>query len=156
ALVVAAMCFSAIITVGRQAAMESSIAAELAGPTARTLTVADATGEGITTPATIEVLASIGQVSAVMARGLPIDVVNGALGEGVVEVELIELHGDLTNAIEINSGRMPKSEEVLIPQAMLDKLRLAEPTGFLEATDGRQWSFVGSCEPIAPFDDLSS
>ena len=38
-LVVAAMCFAAVATVGRQAAAEAALAQSLAGPAARTLTV---------------------------------------------------------------------------------------------------------------------
>src|SRR5690625_145776 len=156
ALVAAAMCFAAIITVGRQAAIEASVAEELSGPDARSLTIADATGEGVTTPPTIEVLGAIEQVSAVLGRGLPIDVVNGALGDGGAKVALIEIHGEVTDVIKIRTGRAPESGEALVPNALLDKLRLTQPSGYLEAADGRQWAIVGSFEPIAPFDDLSS
>ena len=45
-LVVAAMCFAAVATVGRQAATEAAVAAELSGPGARVLTVTD-TGGGV-------------------------------------------------------------------------------------------------------------
>ena len=51
-LVVAAMCFAAVATVGRQAATEAAVAAELSGPGARVLTVTDTGGTGFLTGAT--------------------------------------------------------------------------------------------------------
>ena len=51
-LVVAAMCFAAVATVGRQAATEAAVAAELSGPGARVLTVTDTGGTGAPVAAT--------------------------------------------------------------------------------------------------------
>ena len=56
-LVVAAMCFAAVATVGRQAATEAAVAAELSGPGARVLTVTDTGGTGFLTGATAATLA---------------------------------------------------------------------------------------------------
>jgi len=155
ALVVAAMCFVALVTVGRQAAVEVTIAEELAGPAARTLTISDATGNGLSA-APIEVLTGLEGVSAVLGRSLPIDVVNGALGDGGTKVALIEVQGDLSKAIRITTGRVPGPDEVLIPNALLETLRFTEPTGYVEASDGRQWSIVGSFEPLTPFNNLNA
>src|SRR5690625_3714116 len=127
ALVVAAMCFVAIVTVGRQAAIETTIADELAGPAARTMTISDVTGNGLSA-ATIDVLTGLEGVSAVLGRSLPIDVVNGALGDGGTKVALIEVQGDLSKAIRITTGRVPGPDEVLIPNALLETLRFTEPT----------------------------
>lgn len=155
-LVVAAMCFAAIVTVGRQAAVEAAIAEELSGPAARATVISDTTGEGVATSPTINVLAGLDGVSTVIGRSNPLDVVNGALGEGSSRVAAVELHGEIETAVEIRTGRLPGPQEAIVPHDLLEDLRMAEPTGYVEATDGRQWSIVGAFDPTPPFDDFSS
>lgn len=154
-LVVAAMCFIAIVTVGRQAAVEATISEELAGPAARTLTISDATGQGLAfTP--INVLTGLEGVSAVVGRSLPIDVFNGELGAGSTKVALAEVRGDLAQALQITTGRLPGPGEVLLSDSLAETLLFTQPSGYLEAPDGRQWAIVGSFEPIPPFENLNT
>lgn len=155
-MVVAAMCFAAILTVGRQAAIEADIAEELSGPAARTLSVTDTSGEGLNAQACVDVLSGVSGVSAVIGRGIPTDVVNGALGDGASKVAAVELLGPVETSVEITVGRAPRSGEIIVPEGMLDDLRLEEPAGYLEAADGRQWSVVGAFRPKPAFEDLSS
>ena len=70
-LVVAAMCFAAVATVGRQAATEAAVAAELSGPAARVLTVTDSGGTGFLTGATVATLATTVGVLAPAASADP-------------------------------------------------------------------------------------
>ena len=72
-LVVAAMCFAAVATVGRQAATEAAVAAELSGPGARVLTVTDTGGTGFLTGATAATLAGLDTAEAALARDSPMD-----------------------------------------------------------------------------------
>ena len=65
-LVVAAMCFAAVATVGRQAATEAAVAAELSGPAARVLTVTDSGGTGFLTGATVATLAGLDAAEAAL------------------------------------------------------------------------------------------
>lgn len=153
-LVTAAMCIAAIVTVGRQAAAEASVAQELAGPAARTLEVVDTSGSGMLTASVVRTLQGLDTAGAVVARQTPQDAYSGALGRGSDPVAVTGVLGDLDQALEITQGRMPGAGEVIIPQPMVQSLHLAEPIGFLEAADGTQWSIVGAFLPREPFVDL--
>ena len=120
-LVVAAMCFAAVATVGRQAATEAAVAAELSGPGARVLTVTDTGGTGFLTGATVAVTNVV-----------------GTLDRGIV----------------LTRGRLPAPGEVVVPEAKLAELGLAQPSGAIEATDGGQWAVVGAFQAQDPFQDL--
>src|SRR5699024_2737403 len=156
ALVVGAMCFTSVATVGRQAAVEAAVAAELAGPDARLLTVTN-TGNstGLTTQA-VAVLSTLNDADAVIGSSLPVDAFNGQLGQGASPVAVVGLHGKHDAAIQITRGRPPDSGEVVVPQAMLRTLGLEHPVGYLESADGTQWAIVGAFEPRPPFDDLAT
>ena len=65
ALVVAATACVALITVGRQAALEADLARELAGPNSRTLTVTDVSGSRTLQSATVDVLRGLSGVDLV-------------------------------------------------------------------------------------------
>ena len=86
-LVVAAMCFAAVATVGRQAATEAAVAAELSGPGARVLTVTDTGGTGFLTGATAATLAGLDTAEAALARDSPMDAVNTGIGRGGARVD---------------------------------------------------------------------
>lgn len=154
-LVVAAMCFASVITVGRQAAAEATLAEELAGPDARTLTITDTQG-GVLTGPTVTVLTGLSGTEAVIARGRPVDAVNGVLGPGSRPIAVVALQGRIDTAVELHQGRWPGAGEAIVPTALLPALRLAEPVGYLESSDGEQWQIVGSFEARAPFDDLDA
>lgn len=153
-LVVAAMCLASIVTVGRQAAVESAVSAELSGPAARTLTVSDTAGSGALSGPVVQGLQSLDTAQAVIARQAPVDAVNGALGPGAERVAVAGLLGDVDQVLEITSGRLPSAGEAVVPLQMLAALRLAEPSGLLQGDDGTQWPIVGSFSTDAPFEDL--
>lgn len=155
-LVVAAMCFAAVATVGRQAALEASVAEELAGPHARTLTITDTGGSGSLTVPSLNLLVGLKGTSAVVARGRPVDAFNGVLGQGSGPVAVVEMHGTLDSAVSLVDGRLPSRGEVVVPTDMLETLRLASPAGYLQTSEGLQWAIVGSFRPRPPFDDLAS
>lgn len=153
-LVVAAMCFAAVATVGRQAATEEAIAAELSGPAARVLTVTDSGGTGFLTGATVATLAGLDAAEAALARDVPVDAVNTVIGEGGTRVAVVNVTGSLERGIELTRGRLPGPGEVVVPESKLAELSLAEPSGALDAGDGRQWAVVGAFEAQVPFEDL--
>ncbi len=155
-LVVAAMCFAAVATVGRQAAAEAAIAQELSGPEARSMTVTDTSGSGTLTGPTLRVLTGLDGAGAVIARQTPVDAVNGALGEGSDRVAVVQAYGTIDQAVTITRGRLPGTGEAVVPTDMLDTLRLEEAAGYLQAPDGKQWAIVGEFTPREPFGDLGS
>ena len=154
-LVVAAMCFGALSTVGRQAALEASLAEELSGPSARMLVVTDTGGSGSITEPVVTALSEVEGVGAVIGRERPVDAVNGALGAGSPLVAVVALHGTAEQAIQITRGRLPGPGEVVIARGVGESLRLAQPSGVLESADGRQWAVVGEYIPRVPFGDLA-
>lgn len=158
ALVVAATCFAAIATVGRQAALEANLARTLAGPAARTLTLTDTNNSARLTPAVLDSVASLNAAQAAIGIGSPLDVVNGALGPESPKVALATLAGSWDQAVTLVRGRLPVpgAAEVVVSRQMQTDLGLAEPVGFLQSTEGSQWAIVGSFEARAPFDDLTS
>lgn len=155
ALVVAATACVALVTVGRQAALEADLARELAGPNSRTLTVTDVSGSRTLQSATVDVLRGLSGVEAVVGSNTPIDVVNGAVGDP--KVALVGLVGDTERALGLTRGRLPRTpSEAVISVEAQRRLGLAEPVGFLNSPDGRQWAIVGSFIPEAPFQDLAT
>ena len=153
-LVVAAMCFAAVATVGRQAATEAAVAAELSGPGARVLTVTDTGGTGFLTGATAATLAGLDTAEAALARDSPMDAVNTGIGRGGARVAVTNVVGTLDRGIVLTRGRLPAPGEVVVPEAKLAELGLAQPSGAIEATDGRQWAVVGAFQAQDPFQDL--
>ena len=154
-LVVAAMCFAAVATVGRQAATEAAVAAELSGPAARVLTVTDSGGTGFLTGATVATLAGLDSAEAALARDMPVDTVNAAIGAGGTRVAVTHVVGTVDRGVELTRGRLPGPGEVVVPEAKLAELGLAQPSGALESGDGRQWAVVGAFEALTPFEDLA-
>ena len=153
-LVVAAMCFAAVATVGRQAATEAAVAAELSGPGARVLTVTDTGGTGFLTGATAATLAGLDTAEAALARDSPMDAVNTGIGRGGARVAVTNVVGTLDRGIELTRGRLPAPGEVVVPEAKLAELGLAQPSGAIETTYGRQWAVVGAFQAQDPFQDL--
>ena len=101
-LVVAAMCFAAVATVGRQAATEAAVAAELSGPGARVLTVTDTGGTGFLTGATAATLAGLDTAEAALARDSPMDAVNTGIGRGGARVAVTNVVGTLDRGIAVS------------------------------------------------------
>lgn len=153
-LVVAAMCLASVVTVGRQAATEAALAERLSGPTARTLTITDTGSTGALTGPVITSMTNLHHTQAVIARGAPVDAINGALGAGSPRVAVTEILGTPTSAITLTVGRMPGPGEVIVSDTTATTLGLEQPAGYLESTDGRQWSIVGGFEAITPFEEL--
>ncbi|RUQ45888.1 permease, partial [Micrococcus sp. HSID17228] len=71
-LVVAAMCFAAVPTVGRQSATEASVAAEPSGPAARVLTATDSGCTGLLTRTTLATLPGLDSPAATLALHVPL------------------------------------------------------------------------------------
>ncbi|MDO5067845.1 MAG: hypothetical protein Q4D96_11245 [Propionibacteriaceae bacterium] len=155
ALVVAATACVALITVGRQAALEADLARDLAGPSARTLTVTDVNGSKTLNPAAVAVLRNLSTVEAVVGSNTPVDVVNGAVGDP--KVALVGLVGDIERAVTLTRGRLPRTPgEAVVSVEVQRRLGLAEPVGFLNGPNGHQWAIVGTFTPQTPFQELAS
>lgn len=155
-VVVAAMTFAALLTVGRQAAQEALLTEQLAGPDARTLTITSARSPGQIPYAVVPLLQGLQHAESVLATDLPRDAYNGALPAGGGTIAVTTAFGDLADAITITTGRLPGPGEVVVPVSRLGALNLDLPAGYLRTAAGQQWSIVGAFEAQPPYEHLNS
>ena len=155
--VAAAMCFAALVTVGRSASAAADVAARMEQAGARRLSVVDTRGQGFVNQRTLAVVRGLSTVESANALGVPFDVVNGAIGRGGVRVPAWPVLGEAADAVDVVRGRPPQPGEALVSVTMLDELNLAEPVGYLASPDGlAQFPIVGAFATRAPFDDLAA
>lgn len=143
-VVATAMCLAAILTAGQAEASRSSIHQQLTSDTSRLLSVSAQGGAGFVNPATVGVIRSLDSTEVVLARAPATDVVNAATGSGGPIVPLWEVHGDLTSAVTLVSGRWPHPGEAVISQAAREVFGLAGDTGAAQLGQGRQIPIVGT------------
>jgi len=157
AIVVATMCFAALMTVGRTAAAAADIAQRMEQAGARRLSVVDTRQQGFVNPRTLAVVRQLSTVQSANALGVPFDVVNGQIGRGGMRVAAWPLLGDLTTTATLIRGRWPQPGEAIVSTTQLGKLSFGEPVGYLTTPDGlEQYPVVGSFAPKAPFEDLGA
>ena len=156
-LVVAAMCFTAIATVGRSAAASAEVADRLEQAGARQLTVVDTKISGFINERTSAAVRGLSTVQSVDALAAPFDAVNGVIGAGARRLPVWPVLGDVANVGTLVWGRAPQPGEALISIQALGAANLEVPAGYLTATStGTQYPIVGAFRPKAPFDDLAA
>lgn len=157
AIVVAAMCFSAIATVGRSAAAAAEVAARMEQAGARLITVVDGRGLGFINDRTLQTVGRLSTVQQVDALGMPFDSVNGVIGAGGARIPTWPVLGNTANVGPLIWGRVPRPGEALISMDQLRVLNLASPAGFLQDVDTKtQYPIVGAYRAQPPFDDLAA
>ena len=155
AVVSAAMCFVALMTVGQTAANQAAVQASLAGAGGRTLIVRDMTGLGFINERTLSVVNGLSSVDTAIAVAMPFDSTNGRLGPGGTLVTTWPVYGDLSSAVKLLLGRWPAPGEALITASAQAAMGLVAPTGFLaHGTD--QYPIVGLYAPLDGFDDFAT
>ena len=156
-VVVAAMCFASIVTVGRSASAAADVAARMEQAGARRLSVIDTRLAGFVNDRTLTVVRGVGTVETASVLGTPFDAVNGVIGRGGQRVPAWPVVGGVDAAVTIVRGRAPQPGEALVSATQLSLLGLAEPAGFLATVDGyEQFPIVGAYRAVAPFDDLAA
>lgn len=156
-VVVAAMCFAAIVTVGRSASAAADVAARMEQAGARRLSVVDTRQAGFVNARTLDVVRGVSTVEAAVVLGMPFDAVNGVIGRGGVRVPVWPVVGGVDAAVTIVRGRTPQPGEALVSASRLRALGLEEPAGFLATADGmEQFPIVGAFRAAPPFDDLDA
>lgn len=155
-LVAAAMCFSAIATVGQTAAAAAAVERSMQDAGSRQLTIVDAKREGFITPRTGRATAGLSTVEQVTLLATPVDVVNGGIGPGSGKVPLWPVLSDVTEMGELVRGRWPGPGEALVTTQTQLALGLEDPVGLVSSPDGlHRYSIVGRIEPAAQFADLA-
>lgn len=157
ALVVAAMCFASIVTVGRTASAAADVAARMEQAGARQLSITDIQNTGFVNQRTLDVVRDVSTVESANALGQPFDVVNGVIGAGGQRIPTWPVLGSADGVVTLVRGRAPQPGEALVSATQLTALNLAEPAGYLTTTNGyAQYPIVGAYTTHAPFDDLAA
>ena len=156
-VVVAAMCFAAIVTVGRSASAVAEVAQRMEQAGARRLSVVDTRDGGFINARTLGVIRGMTTVESATVLGTPFDVTNGIIGRGGHRTPAWPVLGEITEVAELVRGRMPQPGEALVSSTQLRPLGLGEPVGYLTSTDGTaQYPIVGAFRPSAAFEDLAT
>jgi putative ABC transport system permease protein len=157
AVLVGAMCVTTLLTVGRTAAGEEQVAARLNDAGSRHLQVTDVKDIGFVTPSAVRLIDGYSSVERVVGVGLPVDVANSAIGDGGDRVPAWGIQGELSDAVELASGRMPEPGEALVSRDALSILGLTSAAGSVSAGRGAiTYPIVGSFQSRAPYGDFDA
>ncbi len=155
ALIVAAMCATTLLTVGRTIAAQRVVEARLEAAGSRHLVVADTTGVNL--PVSVVALAAqFDSVAAVLGFGDATDVRSASVGAGGAAVTAWPTAGALPRASTLLAGRWPRPGEAVISQDAADKLSLRGPVGAVQDALGRQYAVVGIYAARPGFDRYAS
>lgn len=156
AVLVAAMCLTTVLTVGRAAAAQQQVQHRLEEAGSRLLEVADVRGHGFLTSSVIDQAGGLSTVERAVGLAVPRDVTNAAVAGGH-PVPAWGVIGDLTDAVELVSGRWPGPGEGLVAAGAQDRLGLDVPVGAVVTPHGADgWAVVGSYRARAPFTQLNA
>lgn len=157
ATLAAAMCVSALLTVGRTAAGEDRVASRMEQAGARHLRVIDAKNKEFLTPGLVQAIAGLSTVDRALGFGLPADVTNSAIGRGGTPVPAWVGYGHLGDAVELTAGRWPGPGEAIASENAVRQLGMAQPAGAVLGT-GRPGGVpvVGAYQARSPYDALQA
>lgn len=157
AVLVAVMCASTLLTVGRAAAAEVEVQARLEQAGSRRLQVTDVKGLGFLTGSVVAVVAGLDTAERVVGRSVPVDVTNARIGSGGSAAPAWTLTGDLTDAVELVEGRWPGPGEAVVAADVLPTLGMDSPAGAVASVDGKMSaSVVGTFRAREPYTDLDA
>ncbi|GAA4883411.1 hypothetical protein AVL62_06000 [Serinicoccus chungangensis] len=158
-LLVAVMCAATIATVGRTAAAEQQLTDRLDEAGSRVLAVADARGEGLLPPTVVDQASTLSTVERGVGTLIPVDVVNGVIGQGGTRVPAWGVHGDLAAVADLQAGRWPGPGEAIVTDTAMTQLGMADPFGWValaSTSEVDDWSVVGTFTPRDPFGDYAA
>jgi len=156
AVLVAAMCLTTILTVGRAAAAQGQVEKRLEDAGSRLLAVSDAKDSGFLTASVVDQVTGMSTVERAVGWTVPVDVTSAAVGGGAA-VPAWTVVGDLADAVELVAGRWPQPGEALVSVAAQAALGFDAPVGAVSTSGDEQgWSVVGAFRARAPFTDLEA
>lgn len=160
AVLVAAMCATTLLTVGRAAAAQEQVAARLDDAGSRRLVVTDARNQDFLTAAVVDQAAGLSNVERAIGLAAPVDTINGTIGPGGARVATWLVVGDLHAAVTLTGGRWPRSGEALVSSAAQADLGLDAAIGAVTTTSTTATSdiypIVGSFSARDPYTDLDA
>ncbi len=159
AVLVAAMCATTGLTVGRAAAAQDQVVARLDDAGSRHLTLTDTRGVGFLTEAVVEQAAGLSTVERAVGLTGAVDSTNTAVGAGGTRVPTWRVVGDLHAAVTLTAGRWPGPGEALVSRAAQAALGLDAPVGAVttvaNTSPGVTFPIVGSFTPRTPYAEIA-
>ncbi|MDO5635491.1 MAG: permease, partial [Micrococcus sp.] len=125
----------------------------------RVLVVSDSRGDDLISPTIVDQAAGLSTSERAVGTIIPIDVVNGIVGQGGTRVPAWGVHGDLSGVVNLTSGRWPGPGEALVTTEAMTRLGLDDPVGWVaqaSTTVVNDWAVVGSFTPREPFGDYAA
>lgn len=152
AVLCAAMCAAAILTVGRSAAADEQLQNRLEEAGARLIhiTSSDPT---VLPPSLIGYIQSLNTVSQSVGVSRTLDVFNSAIGLSTPNPATMFI-GEFHDIAQLTSGRVPEPHEAVVTRAGLERMGFDAPVGALQDSSGTSYPVVGTFEPRPPFGDL--
>lgn len=154
-LIVAGMCSTTMLTVGRSAAAERSVLERIEAAGAREITITDTVG-GLIDDRGIRLIASLSPVERVVGLSVPFDSYLQGLGPGGQSIPSWSLSGNIRAVAILSSGRWPDGGEAIISDQAAAYQRMDGPAGALSDATGASIPIVGTYRTRPPFDDLDS
>lgn len=140
----AAMCLSALLTLGQSTLAKAALEQELQTPHARTIAIT----RGEDTPAfearALQALNSFSDADLAVGVSSAKDTYNGQFGVGSQAIPLRVYHGQWQDAIILTNGRLPRDGEVIMPRELATKAGFEGGFGYLVDRDGIEYPVVGS------------
>lgn len=155
-ILVAAMCSSTVLTVGRSAAAQVQVRRAVEAAGSRLLEITDVKDQGLISPSVVAVIDGLSTVAVGVGLSSPTDVTNGFLRGSEEKVAKWRVSGDIHSAVHLTSGRWPTQGEVVMSDRAAHKLGVNDPAGFLEDAAQLQFPIVGTYEANSPFEQLDN
>lgn len=157
AVLVAAMCLTTILTVGRAAAAQDQVQRRLEDAGSRLLAVTDRKDLEFLSATVVEQAGALSTVERAAGFGVPRDVTNAAVGAGGAAAPAWVVVGDVRAAVSLVQGRWPRPGEALVAVQAQAALGLDVPLGAVATADGvHRWPVVGAFRARSPFTDLDA
>ncbi|MDO5535229.1 MAG: hypothetical protein Q4F65_11325 [Propionibacteriaceae bacterium] len=155
-ILVAAMCASVLATVGRSSAAQRDVLARWEQAGARTLTIGSPESSGLLTSAALDQIRRLSTVERAIGTLLPQDVTPASVPGGP-SVPSWTLVGDMSDAVELITGRWPLPGEALVSAQAQRSLGMDSPFGAVARITSKtedEWPVVGLFRAREPFTDL--
>lgn len=156
-LVVAAVCFSILVTTGQAAASEQRIVAQIDSAGTRLIALSDEGGKAQILPDAVADIARNSDVTWVLGLGEASDVTNPLLHDARVATR--PMVGALPDEVVLTQGRAPRPGEAIAGAGASVSLHLGDGLGSVQARDGSSEAVgvVGVFEvngPLAHLNDV--
>lgn len=154
-VVLAAVCFSILMTTGQSAASERAVINQIDTAGTRMIAISDDQGQAAISPKAVRILEDVSDVSWAFGLGEAFDVTNATLADQRAGAR--PLVGELPEDITLIAGRLPQAGEAIIGAEIADQLHI--PQGYGSVTPvggGAVVPVVGSFVAEGPLESLNA